>query len=125
MLGKPAEKLDTEEQQLVEQLCQAADWVPQTYALAQGFQKMVRERQADQLDTWLGQAKSSSATGLRNFALGLQKDQEAIQMAISHPQSNGQTEGQVNRLKMSEANDVWTSQSGFTSQARSLARQIG
>ena len=99
VLGKPAEKLDAEEQQLVEQLCQAADWVPQTYTLAQGFQKMVRERRADQLDTWLGQAKSSSATGLRNFALGLQKDHEAIQMALSHPQSNGQTEGQVNRLK--------------------------
>jgi transposase len=100
VLGKPAEKLDGDEKKLVEQLCQAADWVPQTYALAQGFQKMVRQRQADQLETWLTQAKSSSVAGMRNFALGLERDQEAVHMALSSPWSNGQTEGQVSRLKL-------------------------
>jgi transposase len=37
---------------------------------------------------------------LRSFAAGLLRDWAAVQAALSSPWSNGQTEGQVNRLKM-------------------------
>jgi transposase len=36
---------------------------------------------------------------LRSFAKGLQDDQAAVQEALRSPWSNGQVEGQVNRLK--------------------------
>ena len=35
----------------------------------------------------------------RNFALGIQQDYAAVRAALETPWSNGQTEGQVNRLK--------------------------
>ena len=34
------------------------------------------------------------------FAAGLRKDGDAIRAALTTPWSNGQTEGQVNRLKL-------------------------
>jgi transposase len=61
---------------------------------------MVRERLADEFDTWLSLAEKSTASNMRNFAAGLRRDYDAVKMALSHPLSNGQVEGQVNRLKL-------------------------
>ncbi len=100
VLGKPVEKLDAEEQKLVAYLCQASDLVKQAYELAQSFQKMVRERQADQLESWLARAKASSVSGMRNLALGIERDRAAVQMALTLPWSNGQVEAQILQLKL-------------------------
>jgi transposase len=37
---------------------------------------------------------------LQTFAAGLQRDYAAVRAALSEPWSNGQTEGQVTRLKL-------------------------
>jgi hypothetical protein len=37
---------------------------------------------------------------VRSFAAGLRRDGEAVMTALSSEWSNGQTEGQINRLKM-------------------------
>lgn len=52
---------------------------------------------ADHLDPWLSKAEDSL---LSAFARGLRKDQAAVSAALSQPWSNGQTEGQINRLKL-------------------------
>lgn len=100
LLGKPAEKLDAEENKLVQHLCQASDQVKDAYELAQSFQKMIRERLADEFEPWLCQAENCIAPNMRNFAAGLRRDYNAVKMALSHPLSNGQVEGQNNRLKL-------------------------
>lgn len=100
LLGKPAEKLDEDEQKVIEHLCQASPQIKNVYELAQSFQKMVRELRVDEFNTWLGQAEKSTASNMRNFAVGLRRDYDAVKMALSQPLSNGQTEGQVNRLKL-------------------------
>ena len=52
------------------------------------------------LAKWLDDAMGSTVPReLRNFAKGVKRDAAAIIGAISLPWSNGQTEGQVNRLK--------------------------
>jgi transposase len=99
LLGKPAEKLDEEENKLVQHLCQA-EQIKSAYELAQSFQKMVRERLADQFDHWLEQAGKSISPSIRSFATGLRRDYDAVKMALSDPLSNGQVEGQNNRLKL-------------------------
>jgi len=38
-------------------------------------------------------------TELRNFAVALQRDYRAVRAALEYDWSQGQTEGQVNRLK--------------------------
>jgi transposase len=100
LLGKPAEKLNEEEKKLVQHLCHSSGQVTNAYELAQHFQKMVRERLSGEFDTWLCRAENSLAPNMRTFAVGLKRDYSAVKMALSHPLSNGQVEGQVNRLKL-------------------------
>ena len=61
------------------------------------FQKMIRKKIAADLTSWLNDASNSL---LASFASGIANDEDAVRAAITEPWSNGQTEGQVNRLKM-------------------------
>ncbi len=49
---------------------------------------------------WIVRAFDSGVKELKSFANGLQKDFLAVKEATVSPWSNGQTEGQVNRLKL-------------------------
>jgi hypothetical protein len=66
-------------------------------ALAGRFADMVRQRLADDLDGWLDDAENSE---LRSFAAGLRQDKVAVRAALTTPWSNGQTEGQITKLKL-------------------------
>ncbi len=70
------------------------------YALAQRFIHMVKTRAATALDAWLVESEQSSIYSLHTFALGLRQDVAAVRAALETAWSNGQTEGQVNRLKL-------------------------
>ncbi len=67
--------------------------------LAEAFIALVRGRKAAQLDTWLQKAEHSAVPPLQRFAKRLRADHEAVHAALSLDWSNGQTEGQINRLK--------------------------
>jgi transposase len=51
---------------------------------------------AEHLPDWLAEAETSA---LSSFARGLRADERAVTAALREPWSNGQTEGQINRLK--------------------------
>ena len=57
---------------------------------------MVRNSREGALAEWLAAAEKSP---LAAFVRGLRQDQAAVAAALREPGSNGQTEGQVNRLK--------------------------
>jgi transposase len=80
-------------------LCEHCPDVARAEPLVQGFQTMLRERQVDQLEAWLKQAQGCGVRELRRFALGLRQDYAAVRAALEYSWSQGQTEGQVNRLK--------------------------
>lgn len=61
------------------------------------FHGMVRARAAAQLQPWIDRAATSLVA---SFANGVRRDIAAVHAAISSPWSNGQTEGQVTRLKL-------------------------
>jgi transposase len=61
---------------------------------------MVKKRQADALTGWLDAATKSNLAEFRSFATGLRRDQSAVEASLKYEWSNGQVEGQVNRLKM-------------------------
>ncbi|WP_437601970.1 ISL3 family transposase [Sorangium sp. So ce590] len=68
--------------------------------LAQDFARVVRTRDAGALVPWLEQAAASSLAEFRDFAAGLRRDERAVKAALTEAWSNGQTEGQVTKLKM-------------------------
>jgi transposase len=70
------------------------------YHLTQDFRTMVVQRQVAVLHRWLQEAQQSGIAELRSFAAGIYRDYDAVRAALSSEYSNGQTEGQVNRLKL-------------------------
>ncbi len=66
---------------------------------AQAFTTMARERRGTELDAWIAQVAASELADLQRFAAGLLLDRAAVHAGLVLEWSNGQTEGQVNRLK--------------------------
>jgi transposase len=93
------EKLDDEEQAARSRLLQADPQVITADQLARQFIQMVKERSGQGLDQWLKDAAASGIKSLKSFANGLRSDLAAVRNALSMPWSNGQVEGQINRLK--------------------------
>jgi transposase len=67
--------------------------------LAVRFQSPLRYRNVTKLEQWLDDAKSCGIPARVNFARTLMIDIQAIRNAVVERWSNGQTEGQINRLK--------------------------
>jgi transposase len=62
--------------------------------------KLIRNRQADKLDAWLINAEQSAIPEFIRLAASFQSDYAAVKMGVHSPWSNGQVEGQNNRLKL-------------------------
>jgi transposase len=69
--------------------------------LVQEFRRMVREREHDSLEAWVELAQEKTIVPeVRRFASRLRKDWSAVIEAVKGTWSNGQVEGQINRLKL-------------------------
>jgi transposase len=68
--------------------------------LAIEFRRLVRDRDHGAFASWLATAESSDLREFRDFAAGLAADRAAVEAALHLEWSNGQTEGQVTKLKM-------------------------
>ena len=69
-------------------------------ALSHALEQMLRERRAGGLLTWLENAAQSAVTEIRSFATGIRQDEAAMTAALECVWSNGQVEGQMNKLKL-------------------------
>ena len=67
--------------------------------LAMRFRGLLRGGTAEGLNAWLIDARASGIYAMQRFAKTIRQDLEAVRNAMSEPWSNGQTEGQINRLK--------------------------
>jgi transposase len=95
----PPEKLTAKQRQQLEYICQASSDLHTVYLLSQEFVTMLKERQADCLHEWLKMVKALHVAELTSFANGIYRDYAAVYAACSRSESNGVTEGHVNRLK--------------------------
>ncbi|MGI4748351.1 MAG: transposase [Janthinobacterium lividum] len=68
--------------------------------LAMRFRALLRGGDVEKLTIWLRDAQHSTLYGIRRFAQTLTLDLAAVCNAITERWSNGQVEGQINRLKM-------------------------
>lgn len=60
---------------------------------------ILRGREADPLPAWIEDAIETDLAPIVRFARTLNRDFDAVKNAIEMPWSNGQAEGQINRLK--------------------------
>jgi len=71
-----------------------------TLAFTERFAAIVRDqRGAAELEQWLVDAEASEVGEIRQFARKVRQDEAAVRAGCTLPHSNGQTEGQVAKLK--------------------------
>jgi transposase len=100
LLLRAAETLTSDERAYRAALLDAEPVVREVQQLVADFGALVRTRDAPGLIAWLEQADASSLPDVHSFVAGIRRDRAAVAAALSSPWSNGQTEGQINRLKV-------------------------
>jgi len=69
--------------------------------IARAFADIVKQRRPSELRGWIDRANASTAPPeIQRFARGLLSEYDTIVAALTLPWSNGQAEGQINRLKL-------------------------
>lgn len=99
LLLRASETLTPEECTYRAALLDAEPAIREARQLAADFGALVRTRDGPGLTAWLDRADASRLPEIRSFAAGIRRDRAAVDAALSSVWSNGQTEGQVNRLK--------------------------
>ncbi len=99
LLARQKEDLDEEQKAKLQWLLETSTEVERVHALLQNFHVMMKQKRVEMLDCWLEEVERSGITEMRSFAYGVRRDYSAVKAAIVLPWSQGQTEGQVNKLK--------------------------
>lgn len=92
--------LEEQERGTLVAIRQASPTADQLYPLVQEFVRLVRTRSGERIDAWLCQVRGCPFRDLRRFAAGLERDRAAVQAGVTLQDSNGPTEGFVNKLKL-------------------------
>jgi transposase len=99
LVTRPADKLSDEQRQLLDRIVAQCPEVVVLRKLSLDFRDALAADESTQLRQWVETAKRCEFGPVVRFAYGLQKDISAVAAAVDTPWSNGQVEGQVNRLK--------------------------
>jgi len=98
-LAGQTEDLDDHQRAFVEQLCRSCPEAERVREMAQEFRRIFVERRVESFDAWLDGAEQSGVAEFEGFARRLRQDHQAVAGALKYEWSNGQVEGQINRLK--------------------------
>jgi len=99
LLTKPPGQLTAEQETLLDQLSAQCPDLVRLRELSTEFREVFQRGEGQALRAWMMHAEHSGVGSLARFAAGLQKDFAAVLAAVETCWSNGQVEGQVNRLK--------------------------
>ena len=94
------ERRSDEQRAYLTHLCAQDPAIATAVGLADDFLVMLRRREGGRLPAWLEQASEGGIDELARFAAALREDLPAAQAGLTLRWSNGQTEGQVTRLKL-------------------------
>jgi hypothetical protein len=96
---KPRGQLTQQEAERVDRLKASLPNFAVMRRLAMSFRGILRSHDPTKLDGWMNNARETGLYGIKRFASILQRDIDDVRNAASETWSDGQTEGQINRLK--------------------------
>ncbi|MFD2117171.1 transposase [Paenibacillus yanchengensis] len=70
------------------------------YQLVLRFKDVLKGADANQLDSWMEEAKQLGISEINSFIHGINRDIDAIKNAVTYSYSNGLAEGSVNKIKV-------------------------
>jgi transposase len=99
LLLRPCDALTDDERAYLARLQVVCPQVAVVAGFVATFAAVLRAHDVDGLYAWLRRAEESGIPELQAIAQGLWRDRDAVEAAVATEWNNGQTEGQVNRLK--------------------------
>ena len=99
MVGS-ADTLDADAVRFVERLRVECPTLATAAALAQDFNRIIRERDSTGLEPWLERTAASGIAELAAVAASMRGDQRETLAALRLPWSTGPVEGHIHRLKL-------------------------
>jgi transposase len=96
---KPRGALNINQERKVDALKQGSQTFATLRSFSMRFRGIFHSRKSARLEEWIDDAIHSGLVSLARFARVLRRDIDAVCNAIDLPWSNGQAEGQINRLK--------------------------
>jgi transposase len=99
-LVQPQDDRTADQRAFLDRLREQCPAVAVAQAVVQTFDRIVREQDRGAFDGWLITAEACGIAELAAVATFMRRDYDAIVAALTLPWSNGQTEGQVTRLKL-------------------------
>jgi transposase len=99
LLLRREERRSESESAALTRLAKVHEEIAATVGFTERFTKIVRERRSGELGQWLSDAEASGIREIRQFARGVRQDEAAVEAGCTLPYSNGQTEGQITKLK--------------------------
>ena len=100
LMARRPEDLNADRQRMLAKLTEASPEVATMRDLVGEFRALLRGRQEEDLPKWTNHAIASGLAEMKRSGETLLRDQPAIRAAIRRSWSNGQVEGQVQRLKL-------------------------
>jgi transposase len=100
LLMRDPEELSDDRKAALERMLAVSPEVRTAYCFGQVFLRIVRQRLSKALNPWMTAVTEYDILELSDFARSLDRDKEAVLAALELSWSNGQVEGQVNRLKL-------------------------
>ena len=99
LFGQKKKSSQPWEELFLEQLCRESPEIKTTGELVREFHELMTDRQLEGFKRWLEKARASGIGELIWFVNGVEQDRAPVEKAFESEWSQGQTEGQVNRLK--------------------------
>lgn len=99
LFSKQAKPKEQWEEVFLRQLCEDVPDIEIGQKLVREFHQLMTRRQPEGFQRWLEKARASGIGELIWFANGVEQDRAPVEKAFESQWSQGQTEGQVNRLK--------------------------
>jgi transposase len=99
LLTKPEDPVDDKDRAYRDQLLQQVPGAGRIRELCASFQALMKARDGEGLGGWLREAAVCGIGEMQSFAEGIRRDMAAVIAGLTSPWSQGQVEGQVNRLK--------------------------
>lgn len=99
VLRRPARRTD-EQRSYLKLLTGEEPAIATAITLAEAFLVMLRRREGERFPDWLAEAEASGIDELARSAGTVRVDQKAVQAGLTLRWSNGQTEGQITKLKL-------------------------
>ena len=100
LIARLFDHLNEDERADLQEVCQASSSLSTLHTLVQSFGQMARKREGHRLEDWKKHVAESGLCEVQRFAKGLERDKEAVLAGLTVVHSNGQVEGQVNKLKL-------------------------